>query len=150
MKYCLIVDDSKVIRMVARKILEELEFETDEAADGKLALAACQRKMPDVILLDWYMPVMDGIDFLRALRTLPGGELAVGGLAGFKLELLEDFSGHHSDNLGIVDDQTILHVTLHFVRGIIRHFPDNPQIQGNRTTVPPPRELHPVRSHPMA
>ena len=46
MKYCLIVDDSKVIRMVARKILEELEFETGEAADGKLALEGCQRKMP--------------------------------------------------------------------------------------------------------
>ena len=74
MKYCLIVDDSKVIRMVARKILEELEFETDEAADGKLALAGCQRKMPDVILLDWNMPVMDGIDFLRELRNLPGGD----------------------------------------------------------------------------
>ncbi len=75
MKYCLIVDDSKVIRMVARKILEELEFETDEAADGKLALAGCQRKMPDVILLDWNMPVMDGIDFLRELRNLPGGDI---------------------------------------------------------------------------
>jgi len=74
MKYCLIVDDSKVIRMVARKILEELEFETVEAADGKLALAGCQRKMPDVILLDWNMPVMDGIDFLRELRNLPGGD----------------------------------------------------------------------------
>ncbi|MCZ6606299.1 MAG: response regulator [Alphaproteobacteria bacterium] len=74
MKYCLIVDDSKVIRMVARKILEELEFETDEAADGKLALAGCQRKMPDVILLDWIMPVMDGINFLRELRNLPGGD----------------------------------------------------------------------------
>ncbi len=74
MKYCLIVDDSKVIRMVARKILEELEFETDEAADGKLALAGCQRKMPDVILLDWNMPVMDGISFLRELRNLPGGD----------------------------------------------------------------------------
>ena len=68
MKYCLIVDDSKVIRTVARKILEELEFETDEAADGKLALAGCQRKMPDVILLDWNMPVMDGISFRQKRR----------------------------------------------------------------------------------
>ncbi len=72
--HCLIVDDSKVIRMVARKILQELEFETDEAADGKVALAACQRKMPDVVLLDWKMPVMDGIEFLRELRGLSGGE----------------------------------------------------------------------------
>ncbi len=74
MKHCLIVDDSKVIRMVARKILQELEFETDEAADGKVALAACRRKMPDVVLLDWGMPVMDGIEFLRELRGLSGGE----------------------------------------------------------------------------
>ncbi|MFQ5618858.1 MAG: PleD family two-component system response regulator [Rhodospirillales bacterium] len=74
MKYCLIVDDSKVIRMVARKILEELKFETGEAADGQLALAGCQDKMPDVILLDWNMPVMDGMDFLRELRKLPGGD----------------------------------------------------------------------------
>ncbi len=74
MKHCLIVDDSKVIRMVARKILQELEFETDEAADGKAALAACQRNMPDVVLLDWSMPVMDGIEFLRELRGLSGGE----------------------------------------------------------------------------
>ncbi len=74
MKHCLIVDDSKVIRMVARKILQELEFKTDEAADGKVALAACQRKMPDVVLLEWNMPVMDGIEFLRELRGLPGGE----------------------------------------------------------------------------
>ncbi len=74
MKHCLIVDDSKVIRRVARKILRELEFETDEAHDGKAALAACQRKMPDVVLLDWDMPVMDGIEFLRELRGLSGGE----------------------------------------------------------------------------
>lgn len=74
MKSCLIVDDSKVIRMVARKILQELEFETGEAADGQLALDACLAKMPDGVLLDWNMPVMDGIEFLRALRASPGGD----------------------------------------------------------------------------
>ena len=73
MKSCLIVDDSKVIRMVARKILQELEFETPEAADGQEALDACKASMPDAVLLDWNMPVMSGIDFLRALRELPGG-----------------------------------------------------------------------------
>ena len=73
MKSCLIVDDSKVIRMVARKILHELEFETEEAADGKLALDACRGKMPDVVLLDWNMPVMSGIEFLRELRQMPDG-----------------------------------------------------------------------------
>lgn len=74
MKSCLIVDDSKVIRMVAKKILEELNFETVEAEDGQSALDRCKEKMPDAVLLDWNMPVMNGIEFLRELRKLPGGE----------------------------------------------------------------------------
>ena len=59
MKSCLVVDDSRVIRKVARRILEELEFEITEAGDGQEALeTSCQDKMPDAILLDWNMPVM--------------------------------------------------------------------------------------------
>ena len=68
MKSCLIVDDSKVIRKVARHILETLEFEVDEAGDGQEALSRCETKMPDVVLLDWNMPVMSGMEFLRTLR----------------------------------------------------------------------------------
>ena len=73
MKSCLIVDDSKVIRKVARHILETLEFEVEEAGDGQEALSRCEAKMPDVVLLDWNMPVMSGMEFLRALgsETLP-------------------------------------------------------------------------------
>lgn len=74
MKTCLIVDDSKVVRMVARKILEELKFETSEAEDGQVALDACKAELPDAVLLDWNMPVMNGIDFLRELRKLPEGD----------------------------------------------------------------------------
>ena len=74
MKSCLIVDDSKVIRMVARKILEELEFETREAADGQEAVDRCKESMPDGILLDWNMPVKSGIEFLRELRVMEGGD----------------------------------------------------------------------------
>ncbi|WP_193170276.1 response regulator [Nisaea nitritireducens] len=74
MKTCLIVDDSKVVRMVARKILEELKFETTEAEDGQIALDACKAELPDAVLLDWNMPVMSGIEFLRELRKLPEGE----------------------------------------------------------------------------
>lgn len=59
--------------MVAKKILQELEFETGEAADGQEALDACKQKLPDAVLLDWNMPVMDGLQFLRELRQLPGG-----------------------------------------------------------------------------
>lgn len=77
MKTCLIVDDSKVVRMVARKILEGLAFQTSEAADGKQALEACQASMPDAVLLDWKMPVMDGLEFLCELRKTPGGDAPV-------------------------------------------------------------------------
>ena len=74
MKTCLVVDDSKVIRKVARHILETLSFDVREAADGREALDVCVQSPPDVILLDWNMPVMSGMDFLRALRSTPGGE----------------------------------------------------------------------------
>jgi two-component system chemotaxis response regulator CheY len=74
MKRCLVVDDSRVIRKVARRILEDMRFAVDEANDGLEALQACRRQMPDAILLDWTMPVMSGIDFLRQLRQEPGGD----------------------------------------------------------------------------
>ncbi len=68
MKSCLVVDDSKVIRKVARHILETLQFSVDEAEDGQQALIRCEASMPDVVLLDWNMPVMSGMEFLRNLR----------------------------------------------------------------------------------
>jgi two-component system, chemotaxis family, chemotaxis protein CheY len=74
MTFCLIVDDSRVVRKVARRILEDLSFEIDEAADGQLAADACHRRMPDVVLLDWNMPIKNGIEFLRELRQMPGGD----------------------------------------------------------------------------
>ena len=72
---CLIVDDSRIIRKVARRIVEGLGFEVDEAADGAEALAYCASVMPDIVLLDWNMPVMDGLTFLRRLREQPGGDV---------------------------------------------------------------------------
>lgn len=77
MKSCLIVDDSKVIRMVAKKILQEMSFATWEAEDGQGALDICRKELPDAVLLDWNMPVMSGIDFLRELRKIPGGQKPV-------------------------------------------------------------------------
>jgi two-component system chemotaxis response regulator CheY len=70
MKTCLIVDDSRVIRIAAARMLVELGFAVDEAANGEEALAACRRRLPDVILLDWNMPVMNGIEFLRAVQGI--------------------------------------------------------------------------------
>src|SRR5260370_7115187 len=74
MKTCLVVDDSSVIRKVARRILEGLDFKIIEAEDGQVALEHCRSALPDAVLLDWNMPVMDGYDFLKALRRLPGGD----------------------------------------------------------------------------
>jgi two-component system, chemotaxis family, chemotaxis protein CheY len=74
MKTCLVVDDSSVIRKVARRILEGLEFQIMEAEDGEQALDVCRKQMPDAVLLDWNMPKMDGYEFLRVLRRLPDGD----------------------------------------------------------------------------
>ncbi|MGI3901634.1 MAG: response regulator [Janthinobacterium lividum] len=70
----LVVDDSSVIRKVARRILEGLSLETAEADSGQAALDACVADMPDGILLDWNMPEMDGLAVIKALRKLPGGD----------------------------------------------------------------------------
>ena len=66
---CLIVDDSRVVRKVARRILELRGFRVEEAENGAEALEACRRGLPRCVLLDWNMPVMNGIEFLRALRA---------------------------------------------------------------------------------
>lgn len=73
MTQVLVVDDSAIIRKIARRILEDLRFETCEAEDGARALNRCAAQMPDAILLDWNMPVMDGYEFLRELRKMPDG-----------------------------------------------------------------------------
>ena len=74
MKQVLIVDDSAVIRKVARRILEGMKFQTSEAEDGEKGLEACSFLMPDAIMLDWSMPAVDGYEFLRELRRMPGGD----------------------------------------------------------------------------
>ncbi len=70
---CLVVDDSRMIRKVARQIVEALGYRVEEAENGAEALVLCRAAMPDLILLDWNMPVMSGLDFVAALRLLAGG-----------------------------------------------------------------------------
>lgn len=73
MKSCLVVDDSSVVRKVARRILEDLDYIVDEAEDGQEAFDKCRQEMPDAILLDSHMPIMGGIEFLKLLRAYVGG-----------------------------------------------------------------------------
>lgn len=74
MPSCLIVDDSSVVRKVARRILEDLDYTVEEAEDGQEAFEKCKAEMPDAILLDWNMPIMSGLEFLKLLRAFIGGE----------------------------------------------------------------------------
>jgi len=73
LKSCLVTDDSATVRRVARELLTSLGFEVDEAENGQVALDKCLQRMPDVVLLDWNMPVMNGLEFLKALRHSEGG-----------------------------------------------------------------------------
>ena len=73
MKSCLIVDDSSVVRKVARRILEDMDYVVDEAEDGQEAYDKCCKQMPDAILLDWNMPIKSGLEFLKELRSFEGG-----------------------------------------------------------------------------
>ena len=74
LRNCLIVDDSRVMRKVSRMVVESLGYTAAEAEDGREALGRCGSGMPDLILLDWNMPVMTGIEFITALRAQPGGD----------------------------------------------------------------------------
>ncbi|MEL1250047.1 response regulator [Aurantiacibacter gilvus] len=75
-KTCLIVDDSRVIRKVARQIMEGFGYAVIEAENGEEALTRCKKDMPHLILTDWNMPVMSGLDFVARMRELPESKKA--------------------------------------------------------------------------
>jgi len=77
MKSCLVADQSDVIRKVARRILESLQFEVAEAEDGQSALELCAKRMPDAVVLDSQLEDMTGPEFVTAVRALPGGDQPV-------------------------------------------------------------------------
>jgi two-component system chemotaxis response regulator CheY len=68
----LVIDDSRAVRMIIGSILRELHMEVSEAANGREALDQLQRT-PDIelVLVDWNMPEMNGLDFIRAVRARP-------------------------------------------------------------------------------
>ena len=69
MKTCLIVDDSKIVRKVVRRIVEGLGFAVLEAEHGQDAVAQVRSNAVDVMILDWNMPVMDGLECMKEIRA---------------------------------------------------------------------------------
>ncbi len=67
----LIVDDSRLQRRILSKSLTKLGYDVTEAASGEDALELCATDMPDLVISDWMMPGMSGIDFCRVFRELP-------------------------------------------------------------------------------
>lgn len=70
MALCLIADDSKVIRLLLSKIIGNMGFDVIEAEDGEDVVELCQLKEPDLVIMDWQLPVLDGIDALYKIRDM--------------------------------------------------------------------------------
>ncbi|WP_254693175.1 PP2C family protein-serine/threonine phosphatase [Sulfitobacter sp. SK011] len=76
MKLVLVVDDSRLQRRILAKSLVKWGFEVEEAESGEAAIAFCKSWRPDLILSDWMMPGMSGLEFCRAFRELSDGHYA--------------------------------------------------------------------------
>lgn len=75
MKHGLVVEDSEVVRKVARRILEVLGFESSEAETVETALEKCEEMMPDFVMVDGDLPDAAAISFIQSLRKMPGGKI---------------------------------------------------------------------------
>lgn len=65
---CLIADNSKIIRMLLAKIISNLDWDVVEAEDGEEAYEVFQLQSPDLVIMDWRLPIMEGIDVLYKIR----------------------------------------------------------------------------------
>lgn len=73
MPRCLVIDDASIVRKVAKRILESMHFQVSEAENGQEAIERYQIEKPDLILLDWQLPVMGALEFLAALQLAEAG-----------------------------------------------------------------------------
>jgi two-component system chemotaxis response regulator CheY len=69
MKHCLVVDDSKIVRQVVRRIVEQLGFSVTEVEHGRAAIDHVRAHLTDLIILDAMMPVMDGMECMHEIRA---------------------------------------------------------------------------------
>jgi DNA-binding response OmpR family regulator len=69
MKTILIADDHEYLRFLVRTTLDRPDYRLLEATDGETALRLAREEKPDLVILDWMMPRMSGMDVLEALRA---------------------------------------------------------------------------------
>ena len=74
MKHVLVVDNSSVVRKIARRIIEGMDMRVTEAEGCEQALEICARDLPDAIILDASLEGVKPLDFVREIRHAPGGE----------------------------------------------------------------------------
>lgn len=73
MRRCMFIDDSSVVRKVAKRILNGQDFLVIEAASGSEAIGMCTTDMPDIIVVDASLPDMTSADLIRRIRAMPAG-----------------------------------------------------------------------------
>lgn len=104
----LVIDDDVLVRNLLRAAFQRMGHEVRDAADGAAGLRAFQEERPDIIVTDVYMPTMDGIEMIQALRLLdpvvpilaisgggitgPGGPLTDARLLGASATLAKPFT----------------------------------------------------------
>ncbi|MBU84579.1 MULTISPECIES: response regulator [unclassified Alcanivorax] len=71
--HALVIDDSRAMRLILSDLLQQLGYEISEAGDGQEAMARLEGgdTLPTLALVDWNMPVMNGLEFIRAVRQQP-------------------------------------------------------------------------------
>ena len=67
----IVTDDSRATRLILKKILEELKFEVELMEDGGELLNTLTEETPDLCLIDWNMPGMNGTEVIRAMQNHP-------------------------------------------------------------------------------
>ena len=70
-KTCLVVDDSEVIREILTRIIVDLGLEAGQAQNASEAVSYCKDNAPAAVFLDWDLPSMGALDFLRGAAELP-------------------------------------------------------------------------------
>lgn len=69
MACCIVADDSKIMRMLLSKIMENFGYDVIEAEDGEDLMSLCIKNTPDLIICDWHLPLIDGVDILLKIRA---------------------------------------------------------------------------------